>query len=98
MWSNAIEVSQRGGEIWVAEGYEGLWSFVEVRDHGAGMTHETLQRACDPFFTTRPGQRQGLGLSVASGIARRHGGDLSIKSEPGKGACVLISLLSAAPE
>jgi len=94
---NAIEALPEGGEIWITEGSDGLWTFIEIADTGVGMPVEVLRRARDPFFTTRPGLRQGLGLSVASGIARRHGGEATIASEAGKGAVVRLSLLGDGP-
>lgn len=57
-----------------------------IRDDGIGMDRETLERIFEPFFTTRaPGGGSGLGLAVAHGIMRAHGGGISAFSEPGAG-------------
>ncbi len=60
------------------------WSFVVFQDSGSGMDATTLEHAFDPFFTTKPG-REGLGLSVAHSIWRRHRGSIRTQSELGRG-------------
>jgi PAS domain S-box-containing protein len=58
-----------------------------VRDSGTGMDRFTLDRALDPFFSTKDGgPGSGLGLSVVDGIVRQSGGLLSVTSEPGQGS------------
>lgn len=64
-----------------------------IRDNGFGMTEDVLRRACEPFFTTRPkGQAAGLGLTIAHSVARLHGGQLVLESEPDAGTTVTIWL------
>ncbi len=66
---------------------------VVISDTGVGMSEETLARALDPFFTTKEvGQGTGLGLAIAYGIITRHGGQLSLSSELGRGTRVTITL------
>jgi len=66
---------------------------VTVTDTGAGMDEKTLTRAFEPFFTTRPaGQGTGMGLSVAYGVIRNHGGAIQLASEPGHGTKVTFFL------
>ena len=57
---------------------------VRVRDNGQGIAAENIDRVFEPFFTTREvGSGLGLGLSISYGIIQRHGGVLSVASEPG---------------
>ncbi|MCC7495611.1 MAG: PAS domain-containing protein [Fimbriimonadaceae bacterium] len=62
-----------------------------VADSGPGFAPEALERAFEPFFTTRAGQR-GLGLAVVQGIARAHGAEVQVQSSPGCGATVTLRL------
>jgi PAS domain S-box-containing protein len=56
-----------------------------VEDHGPGIPVELRARIFDPFFTTKPREQgTGLGLSISHGIAREHGGELSVESEVGQ--------------
>ena len=64
---------------------------VEVLDTGKGMTKEQLERACEPFFTTKPPETgKGLGLSSVKGFVEQAGGAISIRSEPEVGTVVSL--------
>jgi CheY-like chemotaxis protein len=64
---------------------------VEVCDDGEGMDEQTRSRCLDPFFTTKGERGSGLGLAMVYGIAQRHGADVQIDSELGKGTTVRLS-------
>ena len=62
---------------------------IEIRDRGHGMEPQVLERALDPFFTTRP-SGTGLGLPIVNRIIEAHGGELLIDSSEGQGTRVVI--------
>jgi len=62
-----------------------------VRDSGHGMGPEVLERAFEPFFSTKPkGQGTGLGLATVYGIVTQAGGSVDIASQPGEGTTVSV--------
>ena len=71
----------------------GPYLSVCVTDTGTGMTDEVIERAFEPFYTTKPlGQGTGLGLSMIYGFARQSGGGVRIMSAPGSGTTICIHL------
>jgi PAS domain S-box-containing protein len=88
---NAVDAIQGEGCITVRTWPEDSRVIVTVRDTGEGMTPEVRRRLFDPFFTTKGTQGTGLGMSVAYGIARRHGADVTVESEVGQGTLFRLS-------
>jgi PAS domain S-box-containing protein len=81
---------------------EGAYLALSVSDTGPGIATEIQERVFEPFFTTRGvGGGAGLGLSVAHGIVRSHGGAIACESVPGQGAVFRVYLpergVSASP-
>lgn len=56
-----------------------------IKDNGSGMNEEILQKATDPFFTSRTSRKVGLGLPLIKMNAERAGGSFSLDSVPGRG-------------
>lgn len=76
-----------------AVGPDSRYVRVAVRDTGVGMDAETLARAHEPFFSTKPlGRGTGLGLSIVHSLASHLNGRLQISSEIGRGTAVEIIL------
>ena len=69
----------------------GQYVALSVTDTGTGMSAETIERAFDPFYTTKPmGEGTGLGLSMIYGFARQSGGQVRIYSELGQGTTMTL--------
>jgi len=64
-----------------------------ICDNGRGMNSETLQKATDPFFTSRTTRNVGLGLPLLKQNAERTGGSLSLISNPGEGTIVKATFI-----
>ncbi len=94
---NAIEALPHGGEVAITTWAEDKAVFCSVVDTGTGMAPSVQKRAMEPFFTTKGFASTGLGLSVAYGIIRRHGGELSIDSVENRGTTVTFRLIAADP-
>ena len=96
--TNAAQAIEGEGEIWITlkktqENGKPAFAQVSIRDSGKGMSTEVVEKIFDPFFTTKSlGQGTGLGLSISYGIVKKHGGDLQVRSEPGKGTEFIITI------
>ncbi len=67
------------------------WVEVMVEDNGIGMPKAVLEKAMDPFFTTKEtGRGTGLGLSMVFSTVKAHRGQMTIQSEPGQGTLVIL--------
>ena len=96
--SNASKFTQAGGRILVlARPSADGGVTIAIADTGIGMTHEEMMVALRPFAQVdarraRTAEGAGLGLPLALGLARLHGGNLHIESQPGSGTTVMLSL------
>jgi PAS domain S-box-containing protein len=78
----------------------GPWVLLRISDNGPGIAPADLPNVFDPFFTARSsgkGAGTGLGLSVAYGIVRQHGGHIECRSLPGQGSSFDIYLPAGGP-
>ena len=95
---NAYEAMPRGGSLSVTvRGGDDGQAHVEVADGGPGFSPEALAAAFTPFVAAKPG-RLGIGLALASRVARRSGGDADAANQPGGGAKVTLAVPLSGPE
>jgi two-component system, NtrC family, sensor kinase len=72
---------------------------VSIADTGPGIPAELMNELFEPFFTTKEeGHGTGLGLSITYNIVQQHGGTIEVRSRPGEGAEIVISLPLCAAE
>jgi len=111
---NARDAMPNGGELVIAaanltideqyarmmpDSRPGSYSVISVSDTGTGIHSDILEKIFDPFFTTKePGSGTGLGLSTVIGIAKKHGGFVTVESELRRGTTFKVHLPSAGIE
>ena len=96
---NAIEASPEAGTVWVRLRPAGTGrrrggpggTQIRIEDEGPGIAAEHESTVFEPFFTTKPGG-SGLGLYISHDIVKRHGGSLTMTSEPGRGSTFTVEL------
>ena len=95
--SNAIKYGDNGGRIEVGTTSDGVHAWLVVRDDGPGMPESELPRLFDRFFRSDRVRHtsvhgSGLGLAISRDIVRAHGGDITVRSQPGQGATFIVRL------
>ena len=96
---NARDAMSEGGKLTI-QTFSGIdskgvrTSQLKVTDTGCGMDEKQLEKIFDPFFTTKGMEGTGLGLSVVLGVIEQHDGEITVRSEPGKGTTFTISIAS----
>jgi len=90
--NNALDAMPGGGSLSFHTWAEEKTLFVTISDTGMGMGETVQRNVFDPFFTTKIGVGTGLGMSTAYGIVVRHGGEIEVESEEGKGSRFTIRL------
>jgi signal transduction histidine kinase/CheY-like chemotaxis protein len=89
---NAVDAMPAGGTITLQTRALGNGASIEVRDTGTGMDEHTRRRCLEPFFSTKGEHGNGLGLAMVYGMLKRHGGEIEIDSEPGRGTAMRLLL------
>ncbi|MBI4654510.1 MAG: HAMP domain-containing protein [Nitrospirae bacterium] len=93
LFRNAVEAMSGEGNLAVSAepDYKLNNLIIKITDTGKGMSQETIEKIFEPFFTTKD-KGTGLGLAIVYNIIRKHGGDIQVKSEEGKGTTFVITL------
>ncbi|HEY6837649.1 MAG TPA: ATP-binding protein [Geobacteraceae bacterium] len=90
---NAAHAIEKQGEITIDAREENGEILVSISDTGCGIAPEHLPRIFEPFFTTKDvGKGTGLGLSISYDIIKKHSGDITVRSEPGKGTTFTVRI------
>jgi len=88
---NAVQAMPNGGKLTILANGTPDSAAITVQDNGRGIPAENLDRLFNPFFTTKA-QGQGLGLAVCKRLVEAQGGEITVKSELGKGSTFTINL------
>ena len=100
---NAVQATEPGGSIEVAlesgraQAADGAFWSISISDTGCGMSAQTVAQLFTPYFTTKA-SGTGLGLVLTQQIVERHGGEIKVFSQPGKGSTFTILLPQAMRE
>jgi signal transduction histidine kinase len=90
---NALQAVGDFGVIRLVTEAQGGFVQIRVEDDGCGIPEDQIERIFDPFFTTRrSGTAAGLGLAHCYQIVRRHGGEISVTSQVGRGSTFRVRL------
>ena len=97
---NAVKFTPHGGQVRLRAVRDGAMIQISVVDTGAGISAEDLPFVFDRFWQSKRTDRSGagLGLAIAHGIVRAHGGTLRLESQLGKGTTAIFTLPAASPE
>jgi signal transduction histidine kinase len=96
---NAVQAMNGSGRLTLRTSRDRDFVRIEIGDSGPGIPAELRQRIFEPFFTTKPiGQGTGLGLDISYRIVvARHGGELTVESEPGDTRFIVCLPLTERP-
>jgi signal transduction histidine kinase/ActR/RegA family two-component response regulator len=96
--NNALDAMPRGGKLSLQTTLKNDKVIVYVSDTGVGIPVEICDKIFEPFYTTKGRQGNGLGLSIAADIVKRHDGKIYVDSMAFKGAIFMIELPTVGEE
>jgi len=83
---NGIQAMEGKGRLEIATSRRDNSIHIIIEDEGCGIAEENLDKIFTPFYSAKPHKKStGLGLSICENIVRRHGGEIQVNSELGKG-------------
>lgn len=91
LFANAVDAMEGRGSLSVSVRKEAGSAIVRISDTGKGIPPESVDKIYEPFFTTKD-KGTGLGLAIVYNIVKKHGGDITVESEEGKGTTFTITL------
>jgi len=94
--TNGLDAMPNGGALAIRAARTDRGVRIQVSDTGVGIPQDLLPRIFQPWVTTKPaGHGTGLGLSITRDVVQRHGGNISVVSDRGRGATFTIDLPSS---
>jgi two-component system OmpR family sensor kinase len=95
--TNALMHTPDGTPVTVRVGADSATAFVEVEDHGPGLTPEAADRVFERFYRVDASRNRevggsGLGLSIVAALVAAHGGSVSVRTVAGEGAAFRVEL------
>jgi two-component system NtrC family sensor kinase len=91
LFSNAVDAMAGRGSLNIAVREEKGTARITVSDSGRGIDAEEVEKIFEPFYTTKH-KGTGLGLAITFNIVKKHGGEISVESEKGRGTTFVITL------
>jgi signal transduction histidine kinase len=95
---NSVNAGSTRVEVRILENASADLLTLKIRDNGRGMDAETARKALDPFYTTKPGKRVGLGIPLLAQAAREGGGALALDARPGRGISMTATFKISHPD
>lgn len=91
--TNGVQAIQTDGEITITTAKKDSEAVITISDNGQGISKENIEKIFKPFYSTKEyGKGTGLGLPISKRVITEHGGNISVRSAPGKGTVFTISL------
>ncbi len=90
--NNSLDAMPEGGHLSFRTWNEDDNIFLSISDTGEGMYDDIRKNILDPFLTNKMPKGTGLGMSISYGIIKRHGGEIDVVSEVGRGTTITIRL------
>ena len=88
---NSVQAIDHDGRVTIEYGREDSFSYIAVKDTGAGISQDELEKIFEPYYSTKR-FGMGLGLAITKRFVEAHGGTITIDSEPGKGTTIKITV------